>query len=126
MERFKFNQVEGYSIEGFYPKYGTGTFKVLLQDNDYYGELVVQAGGNVQGSELIGSIIDSINDMDLQIDMKFEENRKHAVVDKDGYLMGVLLYNDKGDSLKIDGEYDEDHLKHVVVGIVMTRYELKK
>lgn len=126
MERFKFNQVEGYSIEGSYPKYGTGTFKVLLQDGDYYGELVVQAGGNVQGSELIGSIINSINDMDLKIDMRFEENRKHAVVDEDGYLKGVLLYNDNGDSLEIEGEYDEDHLKHVVVGIVMTHYKLDK
>lgn len=126
MEMFKFNLVEGYTIEGKYPKFGKGTFKVLMQDGEYYGEMVVEMGGNIQGSELLASILETINDMGLEPNMDFEENKKHVVVNEEGLLKGVNLYDAEGNSLFIDAEYDPKDLIHVIVGVVMVKYELKK
>ena len=127
IQRLRAALIKGYSIEGSYPKWGRGLFKVLLQDGNYYGEIVISAGGNVQGVSLISIVANYLEDVDVDfIDMNIPENRKHAVVDNDGYLIGFKLFDDKGNELFIDGDYDKDYFRHVIVGIVMTNYELEK
>lgn len=122
MEQFKFEKIVGYSLEGLYPKYGDGEFKVIMQDGDFYGELIVYHGGNILGCSLIRSVADSLEDVDMIIDMKRTENKKHAIVDEEGYLEGVRLFDSKGDDLVIE---DTD-FNSAIIGIVMTDYEFRK
>lgn len=123
---FRFEGVKNYTIEGWYPKWGNAKFKVLLQDGDYYGEIVVYRGGNMQGVSLISGVANSLDDLDYEeIDMSVPENKRHAVVDDEGYLIGFRLYNDSGGEMFIDGTYDMEHFKHVIVGIVMVDYTLE-
>ena len=112
-----------YSIEKSWGNFGTGTFEVTLLDGGYHGKLLVKYGGNCYGSSLIHEVAGLFEEEEFKPDMTVAENEKHAVIDGDGYFIGVVLYTADGSTLMID---DWDAFRHAVVGITMVDYQVTK
>lgn len=108
-----------YMGEGSYPKWGTHTVEIYLQDTDYKGTVIYQVSGNCLGSSILESAISGLEDGDFEPNMLLEENLKHIETDGDGYVRHFMLFrNNDEDTLLIDPEDIKDN----VIGVRITAF----
>ena len=104
--------MEQYVLSGSYPKWQIHTLEIALQNDEFKGVLRHEVRGNCLGSEVLQSAISSIEDGDYEpLD---DESRKHCILDEDGYLVGLRLYDESGDDLILDENND---LANCIVGV---------
>lgn len=122
MENNTFMTDGKYTVLGSYPKFGKAEFEITLLDGAYRGKLIAGYGGNVYGSTLIKAVTELFEDDEFEPKMKFPENQTHAVVDEDGFLSAVHLYDDTGDELVLT---DWQDIRHSIVGVMMIDYKVE-
>jgi hypothetical protein len=113
---------EGITLMKLYPtdtRWGKHTVKLTWQIDDFKAEGIFLLGGNCKGGSILESAIDSIEDGDFEPDMSYEENQKHFVVNGDGYLVEVKLFDKDGNETSFDADFFYDFL----VGVEIIKFE---
>ncbi|MEF3306653.1 DUF5406 family protein [Paenibacillus sp. GYB003] len=101
-----------YMGEGSYPRYGKHVVRVLLQDGEYQGYIVLEMGGNCKGGSILTSVISTIEDNEFEPNMIYADNLRHIVTDGDGFPREYVLFDKNEEELYIDA--DEDFIDCVV------------
>lgn len=101
-----------YILSGSYPKWQTHTVEISLQYDSFKGTISYKLSGNCLGGSILQSAISEIEDGDY--DPIDDSSRKHCLLDDDGYLVGLCLYDENGEELIIEDTHD---LMNCVVGV---------
>lgn len=102
--------------------YGTYTVEVEMTYDGFSGSLITKMGGNTHGVDIIQSIASALANGELDFDTKVPENEKHAILDKDGYLEGVYLF-DKEDGERCEFQIHDEFDLAIIVGIRLLSFE---
>jgi hypothetical protein len=95
--------LKSYMGEGTYGIDGTHVIEVVLQSGENKATVYYEMGGNCTGVSIISAILSGFEDGDFEPNMLYESNKKHILLDEDGYVRDYILFDDSGEELLIDG-----------------------
>lgn len=93
---------------------GTHTIKVSFQASNHKGYVTYQVGGNMKGLNLLNIDVDSL------YHHNYKDNQAELTDLEDDWF-SMSLFNDDGDSIFIEEEWD--YIERYIVGIEIIAYE---
>lgn len=111
--------MESYFRLNDYPKWVRYTIAVSLQVNEFTGTIIFKPNVS-SGRNMLDWALTVTGTWEYEPDMDIKENKRHILVNEEGYAEKYVLFDKEGNSFVLDKDDSDKH----IVGVNTINYEV--